>query len=74
MRARDLRPKGWYAVVDTNLNGPWHMTQVFGDRMLAGRGGSIVQIVAVVGRGAGLAHPRRRVRGWWADAHAGVRV
>ena len=35
IRARDLKPKGWHAVVDTNLNGPWHMTQVFGDRMLA---------------------------------------
>jgi len=57
VRARDLKPKGWHAVVDTNLNGPWHMTQVFGDRMLAGRGGSIVQVIAVVGRGfPGLAH------------------
>jgi citronellol/citronellal dehydrogenase len=57
VRARDLKAKGWHAVVDTNLNGPWHMTQVFGDRMLAGRGGSVVQVVAVVGRGfPGLAH------------------
>lgn len=57
IRARDLKPKGWQAVVDTNLNGTWHMTQVFGDRMLAGAGGAIVQIVAVVGRGfPGLAH------------------
>jgi citronellol/citronellal dehydrogenase len=57
VRARDLKPKGWHAVIDTNLNGTWHMTQVFGDRMLAGRGGSIVSIVAVVGRGfPGLAH------------------
>lgn len=57
IRARDLKPKGWHAVIDTNLNGTWHMTQVFGDRMLAASGGSIVQIVAVVGRGfPGLAH------------------
>jgi citronellol/citronellal dehydrogenase len=57
VRARDMKPKGWHAVIDTNLNGPWHMTQVFGDRMLAGRGGSIVQVIAVVGRGfPGLAH------------------
>ena len=56
-RARDLKPKGWHAVVDTNLNGTWNVTQVFGDRMLAGRGGSIVSIIAVVGRGfPGLAH------------------
>jgi citronellol/citronellal dehydrogenase len=57
VRARDLKPKGWNAVIDTNLNGTWHVTQVFGDRMLAGRGGAIVQIIAVVGRGfPGLAH------------------
>jgi citronellol/citronellal dehydrogenase len=57
VRARDLKPKGWNAVIDTNLNGTWHVTQVFGDRMLAGRGGSIVQIIAVVGRGfPGLSH------------------
>lgn len=56
-RARDMKPKGWRAVVETNLNGTWNMTQVFGDRMLAGAGGSIVQIVAVVGRGfPGLSH------------------
>jgi citronellol/citronellal dehydrogenase len=56
-RARDMKPKGWHAVIDTNLNGTWHMTQVFGDQMLAGRGGAIVQIIAVVGRGfPGLSH------------------
>ena len=55
--ARDFKPKGWQAVLDTNLNGTWHMTQVFGSQMLDGRGGSIVQIIAVVGRGfPGLAH------------------
>lgn len=57
VRARDLKPKGWHAVIDTNLNGTWNMTQVFGDQMLAGRGGSITQVIAVVGRGfPGLAH------------------
>ena len=56
-RARDIRPKGWNAVIDTNLNGTWHMTQVFGNQMLDGRGGTITQIIAVVGRGfPGLAH------------------
>jgi citronellol/citronellal dehydrogenase len=57
VRARDLKPKGWHAVVDLNLNGTWNMTQLFGDQMLAGRGGSIVQVIAVIGRGfPGLAH------------------
>jgi citronellol/citronellal dehydrogenase len=55
--ARAIRPKGWHAVVDLNLNGTWHMTQVFGTRMLEGRGGSIVNVIAVIGRGfPGLAH------------------
>ena len=56
-KARDFKPKGWRAVIDTNLNGTWNMTQVFGNQMLDGRGGSITQIIAVVGRGfPGLAH------------------
>lgn len=56
-KARAISPKGWNAVVDTNLNGTWHMTQVFGNQMLDGAGGSITQIIAVVGRGfPGLAH------------------
>jgi citronellol/citronellal dehydrogenase len=56
-RARDLAPKGWRAVIDTNLTGTWNMTQVFGDQMLSGAGGAICQIVVVHGRGfPGLAH------------------
>lgn len=55
--ARHIKPKGWKAVVDTNLNGTWNMTQVFGDQMLEGTGGSIVNIIAVIGRGfPGLVH------------------
>jgi citronellol/citronellal dehydrogenase len=55
--ARAIRPKGWHAVIDLNLNGTWNMTQVFGSRMLDGRGGSIVNVIAVIGRGfPGLAH------------------
>ncbi|MCG8591918.1 MAG: SDR family oxidoreductase [Proteobacteria bacterium] len=56
-RARDLKAKGWHAVVDTNLNGTWNMTQAFGNHMLEQGSGVIVQIIAVVGRGfPGLAH------------------
>jgi len=55
--ARDFRPKGWSAVVDTNLTGTWNMIQVFGTRMLEGQGGAITNVIAVVGRGfPGLAH------------------
>src|SRR5262249_2255077 len=56
-RARDFTPKGWHAVIETNLTGTWNMTQVFGNQMLDGRGGSITNIIAVVGRGfPGIAH------------------
>lgn len=56
-RARDFTPKGWNAVVETNLTGTWNMTQVFGRWMLEGEGGSITNVIAVVGRGfPGIAH------------------
>lgn len=55
--ARRFSPNGWNSVVDLNLNGTWSMTQVFGNQMLDGDGGVIVQIVAIVGRGLpGIAH------------------
>jgi citronellol/citronellal dehydrogenase len=55
--ARDFTPKGWNAVIETNLTGTWHMTQVFGRMMLEGGGGSITNVIAVVGRGfPGIAH------------------
>ena len=56
-KARDYSPNGWRSVIDLNLNGTWTMTQVFGNQMLDGDGGNIVQIVALVGRGMpGIAH------------------
>ena len=55
--ARDYKPKGWNAVIETNLTGTWNMTQVFGVPMLEGEGGAIVNVIAVVGRGfPGIAH------------------
>lgn len=61
-KARDFSPNGWNSVIDLNLNGTWAMTQVFGNQMLERAtsgvpGGTIVQIVAIVGRGIpGIAH------------------
>ena len=56
-KARDFSENGWKSVIDLDLNGTWAMTQVFGSRMLDAGGGSIVQIVAIVGRGLpGIAH------------------
>jgi citronellol/citronellal dehydrogenase len=56
--AIDFSVKGWNAVIDTNLNGSWHMMQSaarqWRDRKAPG---SIVNIVAVVWRGLpGIAH------------------
>ena len=56
--AIDISPKGWNAVIDTNLTGTWNMTQAAGRRWRdAGRPGNVVSIVAVVSRGMpGVAH------------------
>lgn len=50
--AIDFSVKGWNAVIDTNLNGTWHMMQSAAQQWRdRGRGGCIVNIVAVVSRG-----------------------
>jgi citronellol/citronellal dehydrogenase len=56
--AIDIAPKGWNAVIDTNLTGSWLMMQAAALRWReAGLPGSILNIVAVVGRGMpGVAH------------------
>jgi citronellol/citronellal dehydrogenase len=56
--AIDFSPKGWNAVVDTNLNGTWYMMQAAAQRWRnTNRHGSIINIVTVVWRGMpGLAH------------------
>ncbi len=55
--AADISAKGWQAVIDTNLNGTFHMSQVVGKRMIAAGGGRIISIVANMWRGfPGMAH------------------
>lgn len=56
--AIDFSTKGWNAVVDTNLNGTWHMMQAAARGWRDGeRKGSIVNIVAPYKRGMpGVAH------------------
>ncbi len=56
--AIDFSPKGWAAVIDTNLSGTWYMMQAAARKWRdAGRGGVIVNVAAVVGRGMpGIAH------------------
>src|SRR5262245_31979018 len=56
--AIDFSPKGWNAVINTNLNGTWHMMQAAAKSWRdAGQGGSIVNIVVVTTHGLyGVAH------------------
>ncbi|MBS4045997.1 SDR family oxidoreductase [Ferrovibrio sp.] len=56
--ALDYTPKGWNAVIDTNLNGTWWMMQSAARNWVkAGRPGAIVSIVADIWRGMpGIAH------------------
>jgi len=56
--AIDFSPKGWNAVIDTNLNGTWYMMQQAARHWRdAERGGAIVNIVTVISRGMpGVAH------------------
>ena len=56
--ALDFSPKGWNAVIDTNLNGTWWMMQAAARKWVeTGASGSIVNIVADVWRGMpGMAH------------------
>lgn len=50
--AIDIKPKGWLAVVDTNLNGTWYMMQAAAQRWRDhGQQGNIVNVVAVIWRG-----------------------
>ncbi len=52
-----ISPKGWRAVVDTNLNGTWYMSQAAARRMIPAGGGRIINIVANMWRGfPGMAH------------------
>ncbi len=55
--AIDIKSKGWRAVVDTNLNGTWYVTQQVARRMLKARSGRVINIVANMWRGfPGMAH------------------
>lgn len=55
--AINISPKGWRAVIDTNLNGTWNMTQAVGRGMLSRKEGRVINIVANMWRGfPGMAH------------------
>jgi citronellol/citronellal dehydrogenase len=57
VQAGELKPKGWMAVVDTNLNGTWWVSQAAYRHALREHGGAIVNMVADVWLGApGMVH------------------
>ena len=52
-----IKPKGWRAVVDTNLNGTWFVSQAAFRHAMCNKGGAIVNIVADMWNGfPGMAH------------------
>ncbi len=55
--AEEIRPKGWRAVIDTNLNGTFWVTRAAYLAAMQRRGGAIVNIVAEMWNGfPGMAH------------------
>ncbi len=82
--AIDFEPKGWNAVIDTNLNGTWWMMQQAAQQWRKhGHGGSIVNIIASFSRGipqlahtaaarAGVAYLSKSVAVEWAPL--GIRI
>lgn len=50
-------PKGWNAVINTNLNGTWYMTQTVAKKWMMEHGGKVINIVACMWKGfPALAH------------------
>ena len=82
--AIDFSPKGWNAVIDTNLNGTWYMMQAAARRWRdRGEQGNVVNIVADIWRGlpqmahttaarAGVIYASKTVAVEWAPY--GIRV
>ncbi|MBM4343061.1 MAG: SDR family oxidoreductase [Deltaproteobacteria bacterium] len=55
--AATIRPKGWRAVIDTNLNGTWWVSQAAHRHWMQGQGGVIVNVIADMWNGfPGMAH------------------
>jgi NAD(P)-dependent dehydrogenase (short-subunit alcohol dehydrogenase family) len=55
--AAAIKPKGWRAVIDTNLNGTWFVSQAAWQHAMRKHGGAIVSIVADMWNGfPGMAH------------------
>lgn len=55
--AAQITPKGWDAVVNTNLTGTWNLTRAVADAWMFDHGGSVVNVTMLSQRGfPGMAH------------------
>jgi citronellol/citronellal dehydrogenase len=55
--AETISPKGWDAVIATNLTGTWNLTRAVGDAWMLANGGRVVNITMLTGRGfPGMTH------------------
>jgi len=55
--AEMIRPKGWDAVIDTNLTGTWNMTRAAADAWMLKHGGRVINITMLTNRGfPGMTH------------------
>ena len=55
--AEGIRPRGWDAVVETNLTGTWNMTRAVADACMLKHGGRVIHITMLTDRGfPGMAH------------------
>ena len=55
--AETISPRGWDAVVQTNLTGTWNLTRAAADQWMLDHGGSVVNITMLTARGfPGMAH------------------
>lgn len=45
----DITPNGWQTIVDSNLTGTYHCSQVAGERMREGDGGAIINVASLSG-------------------------
>jgi 3-oxoacyl-[acyl-carrier protein] reductase len=46
----DISPNGWRTIVDINLTGTYHCTQVAGEHMREGDGGTVINLASVAGQ------------------------
>jgi citronellol/citronellal dehydrogenase len=51
--AETITPKGWDAVIATNLTGTWNLTRAAADAWMLQNGGRVVNITMLTGRGFG---------------------